>query len=202
MPRERATFARALVVIGWMLVVGAGFVWTLTHGGDKPALAAAPAQWPGGTKLSLDPVVPTLVMFAHPRCPCTRASLHELQWIVDHSRGNVHAYVVFARPHGATPDWEKTPLRAAAGTMAGVTVVDDEGDEEAHRFTATSSGHVVIYAPSGALRFAGGITGERGHEGESSGRTAALAELTGTAAPSQLVGYVFGCSLDTPRGKQ
>ena len=97
------------LVLGWILVVGAAFAWTLTHGGDKPELGAAPARWPSGTRLPLDSAVPTLVMFTHPRCPCTRASLHELQWIVEHANGNVHAYVVFARPRGEPPTHLRSP---------------------------------------------------------------------------------------------
>ena len=42
------------------------------------AAADAPAAWPAESALARDPAAPTLVMLAHPRCDCTRASLGEL----------------------------------------------------------------------------------------------------------------------------
>ena len=44
---------------------------------------------------------------------------------------------------------------------------------------ATTSGHVLLYDAGGVLRFAGGITDGRGHEGDNAGLDAALALLRG-----------------------
>ena len=43
----------------------------------------------------------TLVMFVHPRCPCTRASIAELERVVAQSGGTVKPRIVFSLPDGA-----------------------------------------------------------------------------------------------------
>ena len=62
-----------------------------------------------------------------------------------------------------------------------------------HRFGAETSGHTVLYDASGALRFHGGITAARGHEGGSAGRAAIVAAVRGEEPSSSA--HVFGCSL-------
>ncbi len=196
----------------WAAVVALGFGWTYAHAATPGMTAKAPARWPaegapaeGASAMSkhaaviaLDPQVPTLIVFAHPHCACTRATLHELEWITTRAQGLVHAYVVFAKPPGAGVDWESTTLHAKAVAMKGVTVLDDDEDVLAHRFLARTSGHVVLYTPGGELRFSGGITGERGHEGDNAGRAAVLVALRARTSPPTFLGLVFGCELDTP----
>ncbi|MDB4942174.1 MAG: hypothetical protein JWP97_1708 [Labilithrix sp.] len=186
-----------IAAAAWVALVAAGFGWTFGHAGTPGHVAAAPARFPATSTLPLEAAVPTLVVFAHPRCACTRATLHELEWIVTRTRGHVRTYVVFARPPGAGADWQSTTLHAAAKAMDGVTVIDDDGDALAHAFGATSSGQVVLYAPSGELLFSGGITLGRGHEGANAGRDAVLAAISRGSAAT-LASVVFGCALDTP----
>jgi hypothetical protein len=68
--------------------VGLGVCWigaavlglTLLMDYDSaPGMAAvAPDAWPAQSAIHRDPDGPTLVMLAHPRCDCTRASVGEL----------------------------------------------------------------------------------------------------------------------------
>jgi hypothetical protein len=137
-----------------------------------------------------------LLLFAHPRCPCTRATLDELAVILEINRAAVAAEVWFIRPKGMPVGWEQTALWQAAAAIPGVSVHCDEEGVLARRLGAATSGQVVLYDPDGQLLFSGGITRARGQDGESAGRRAILRLLSGKAAPPETP--VFGCPLFAP----
>jgi hypothetical protein len=139
---------------------------------------------------------PVLLMFVHPHCPCTQASLGELAEILAREPGKSHAVIVFVNPPGAEADWSQTALRKKAATIPNLRLVDDDGTL-ARQFGAETSGHVVLYDTDGKLVFSGGITRSRGHEGESPGRRAICARLEGTASDAPAETPVFGCPLFT-----
>src|SRR4051812_18830224 len=59
-----------------VLIGGAGGLWSYAN---RPGIQAdAPLRWPGASAIRPEPGRPTLLVFAHPRCPCTRASIEEL----------------------------------------------------------------------------------------------------------------------------
>jgi hypothetical protein len=158
---------------------------------------AVPARWPAASRISPAPGIATLVMFAHPRCPCTRASVGELEKLVARCDGRVRVHVVFYKPHGAPDEWAHTDLWRSAAAIPGVEVQCDEKGAEASLFGAATSGFVMVYDRFGQLRFNGGITSERGHSGDNEGESAIAAILSGqppriTATP------VFGCSFSRP----
>jgi len=70
---------------------------------------------------------------------------------------------------------------------------DDDG-LEATRFGVITSGQTVLYDPSGALLFSGGITGARGHAGDNAGR-ASLVSLLNQGKTDLSSTSVFGCPL-------
>jgi hypothetical protein len=152
------------------------------------------ALFPRSSALQLVPDEPTLVLFAHPHCPCTRASLHELDSLLAQTQHRVSAIVVFTIPDGVPAGWEKGDSWNAAVTIPGLRVIRDLGGWEAHQFDVQGSGHVLLFASSGKLLFSGGITASRGHEGDNAGLTAVVGFiLNGHASVSQTP--VFGCSL-------
>jgi hypothetical protein len=136
----------------------------------------------------------TLVLFVHPHCPCTRASLHELDRILAETQNKVSVTVVFTIPDGVGADWEQGDLWNSAKRIPGLRVMRDQGGGEAHRFDVEGSGHVLLYAPSGKLLFSGGITASRGHEGDNVGRSAIVSFVLNGHAPVSHTA-VFGCSL-------
>ncbi|EAU66587.1 RedB [Stigmatella aurantiaca DW4/3-1] len=160
-------------------------------------LSASPARWPGDSALRPTPGHFLLVMLAHPLCPCTRASLTELQEVMARAGSRVDAHVLFLRPERAAAAWEQGPLWQRAASIPGVTVSKDEGGVEARRFGATTSGHVLLFDAGGQLRFSGGITDSRGHEGNNAGRAAVEALLAREEARAQ--SPVYGCALEDPR---
>jgi hypothetical protein len=133
-------------------------------------------------------------MFAHPRCPCTRASVEELNRLLAQSNGRIDAHVLFFRPPNYPADWSHTELRRTVESIPGITVQDDINDALARKFGAETSGYVLLYNPEGQLLFRGGITGSRGHAGDNAGESAiiSLALGKGTAITQT---PVYGCSL-------
>src|SRR5687767_4815046 len=109
----RTALSGLLLVAGWLAAVAAGHAWLQRYEATAgPAPAAAPA-WPAGAGPDPTPGRPTLLMFAHPHCPCTRAALAELAWIVSRADGaDVRLFVV--APPGAPADWADSPLARAA----------------------------------------------------------------------------------------
>lgn len=178
----------------WMLMIGVGLALLWTHD-NAPGQAAAPSSlWPRDSRIRLAADRATLIMLAHPHCPCTRASIGELDRLMAQAQGRVTAYVLLVKPAGAYDDWEKTDLLQSAASIPGVSVVVDDGGVEAHRFHALTSGQTILYDAEGRLLFSGGITGSRGHSGDNAGRSA-IVSLLNTGEAEQAEALVFGCPL-------
>jgi len=178
----------------WLLAVGTGFALVLNYQNTGGRAGTAPEHWPSGTQIMLDSKQYTLVMFAHPRCPCTRASLEELNRLLAQSRGRVAAQVVFFKPVTNSNDWQQTDLWRSATAIPGVAVHEDLNGAQARLFGAETSGYVLLYDTNGQLLFRGGITGSRGHAGENAGEDAVASILAGNAV-SLTQTPVYGCSL-------
>jgi hypothetical protein len=134
-------------------------------------------------------------MSAHPRCPCTRASLNELDNLLVEAGDRVRAHILFVRPAGVAPeDWQNTEHWRRAQSIARADVVLDDGGVESKRFDVHVSGTVVLYDPQGKLLFRGGITPSRGHEGDSFGRRRIVDILSGRTADRQ-DSPAFGCPI-------
>lgn len=184
-----------LLVGGWIAIVLVGFT-LLTDFQNRPGAAGEPpAQWPAGTVLEQGSEQATLVLFAHPHCSCTRASLGELARILRYAGPKVRTHIVMLQPDGRSEGWVQDVLWRQARALPDVDVTLDPSGVEAARFGALTSGWVVLYDADGRLLFRGGITGSRGHEGDNAGRQAIL-HLLGEQAPARSETFVFGCPLN------
>jgi len=186
-----------IAVVLWMLGIGAGFASSVVYEITPSKSATDHDRFPFDSQFTLASDRPTLVMFVHPRCPCSRASMNELAVLMTHCQGRVASHVLFFQPASASADWAQTDLWHAATRIPGVTPrVDIEG--EAHRrFGARVSGEVFVYLPSGELKFHGGITASRGHAGDNAGRLALESLMWNHQLPSDTI-PVFGCDLQSP----
>ena len=178
----------------WLTVVGGATIQMTRFSNSPGSSGLPPIVWPADSQVPFDANRPTLVMFAHPRCPCTRASLGELDRLLAQVPGQLNVHVVFVKPAGTITNWEKTDLWRKASSIPGVMVYTDNVGIEAHRFHAETSGQTFLYDPSGTLRFQGGITLARGHAGDNPGRSA-LENLLREGYSNQVKTPVFGCSL-------
>ena len=187
----------ALTLLAWGGLGAFGF-WRLWEYETTPGAAGTPARrWPAGTSVPLDPSRPTLVLLLHPRCPCARASLDELERLVARCRGLMTVHVLACKPRGFPAGWERTGLWRRAEAIPGVSVHGDEGGDEAARFGAVTSGDARLYDPRGRLLFRGGLTDTRGHAGGSAGCAAIRALLAGEPAATSET-PVYGCPLCQP----
>ena len=191
--KPRQTTA-AIVGLIWLVAAGAGSALLWDYAASPGAPARASTRWPAESVIRRAPGRPTLVMTAHPHCPCTRASIGELAILMTHFQGRLRAHVLFLRPAGFSEEWVKTDLWRSASATPGVNVYRDDGGLEARRFGAATSSQAFLYDAEGRLLFSGGITGARGHSGDNAGRSAIASLLTKpTPEPTQI--FVFGCAL-------
>lgn len=181
----------------WIALLATGFFVLAREEFTPVAGVTASATFPSHSALALAPDVPTLILFAHPRCPCTRASVHELAGLMASLPRRVAVTVVFTLPKGVAPRWEQGELWQEAATIPGIHVVTDRDGEEAGRFGVKGSGHVLLYRPAGQLVFSGGITPSRGHEGDNPGRSAVISLVLQGRSPVNRT-PVYGCPLLEP----
>ncbi len=191
---------KALTLVWLILVLASGaLMWRYKMTGGAPA--DAPARWPTGLDFPRAEGRPTLVMIAHPKCACTRASISELERLLSSGGQNADVHVLFVRPTGTPDGWERSDTYARASQLPGVHVHSDIGAASAKRFGAHVSGETLLYDVDGALLYHGGITGARGHEGDNAGRSRVLALLQGQVADRR-DGPTFGCDIGEQRSRQ
>ena len=169
----------------------------MNHDFAKGATGNSPNNWPTESHIPHSDHGFTLVMFAHPRCPCTRASLEELTKLLAANRQSVKASVVFYKPSSADDSWDHTDQSYTATKIPNVSVVNDVNGTEAKLFDAHTSGQTLLYGPAGELLFSGGITMARGHVGDNVGRDAIEAILS-NSPPDTHSTPVYGCPIILP----
>jgi hypothetical protein len=196
-PSNRA-FATRFHIVGaviiWAIALGAGLIAMTRYETTPGAAAVSRPEWPVGTSLARHGDRPTLVMFAHPRCPCTNASISQLAEIIASAGQSVTAYVIFYAPAHADASWHESDTWKDVAAIPGVTAVRDDDGAEAHRFGAYTSGQVLVFNAAGSLVFEGGVTGARGQVGDNAGSKAVAAVLHGQPPPVHQT-PVFGCEL-------
>ncbi|HEV2694106.1 MAG TPA: hypothetical protein VG347_14520 [Verrucomicrobiae bacterium] len=133
-------------------------------------------------------------MFVHPQCPCTRASMEELNHLLARHHGQVSVRVMFIQPGALTAKQMQGDLWQIAMAMPDVSAQVDINGVQATLFGAETSGYVLLYDAHGRLLFRGGITGGRGHAGDNAGEDDIDAFLGG-GTPQSRQTPVYGCSL-------
>jgi hypothetical protein len=177
----------------WLVIVVVGMATLWAYASTPGPAATAGMTWPSAA-LAHDARRPTLVMFLHPHCGCSRASIGELARVMAHAQGRARVYVLLSRPSETEPGSERTDLWHSAAEIPGVEVLSDDNDVQSAAFGAGVSGQTLLYDPQGHLIFSGGITAARGHSGDNAGSSAVLALLTG-GVPAVTTTPVFGCFL-------
>jgi hypothetical protein len=177
----------------WILAVIASMACLIFEEKDAGAAGETPSRWPTAG-LAIDNNRDTLVMFVHPQCPCTRASIEELNRLLAECGGKAAVHVFFYQPENEGSGWVHGSLWRSVAAIPGVELHEDPNGVMAGRFGAQTSGYVVLYSPAGRLLFAGGITAGRGHEGDNAGKSSITALLNGQT-PEIATAPVYGCSL-------
>src|SRR5207245_1160620 len=134
-------------------VVAGGFGLLHRYEATPGPVTIAPSSWPASSRIKPATDRPTLLLFAHPQCPCTRATIDELAQVMCRGRGKVAAHVLFYKPTLSTSTWEESDIWQAASLIPGVGVSIDLDGVEAARFSAHTSGHALLFSREGKLLF-------------------------------------------------
>lgn len=175
-----------MVGLAWLLAAVGGF-WAWERYDATPGADGTPTTTPDARSGHW-----RLTVFAHPRCPCTRAALEEVAGLAA-AAPELRVQVLFILPPGLRAGWEHGSSWNRAAQIPNAEVLCDAEGAEARRTGAATSGLAVLTDPTGKVVFRGGLTAARGRAGENVGRRSILDWVggrTGTAAAP-----VFGCPL-------
>lgn len=196
----------AVVASVWLMGLSLGFSSLAVYDNQAALVRPAPSKQPPSTSLPSEGVDGnSLIMFVHPYCPCSRATINELSKLMTHCGKKLQATVVFFRPRGETAKVQQSDLWKTASSIPGISLVVDNDGAEQRRYGASTSGETLLYDGTGRLRFHGGITASRGHEGDNIGLDTIESLINASRAPdaegkndqlsSLKLTRVFGCSI-------
>lgn len=196
MTRSRIlTAAIAASALVWAATVAAAYQAIRRFESTPGDAAIAPMSWPARSAVPRVPGEWSLVMLVHPHCSCSRASVKELEAVLEKAPRSVQPYVLVFRPHELPAGWERTDVYTAATRLRRTRVLIDEDGRESKLFGGFTSGQTFLYDGDGKLRFEGGITSLRGHAGLNSGRTEIIRIANAGAGTG--THPVFGCSISS-----
>lgn len=178
----------------WLVLILCAFYYLLVYQNKSIVSKSHPQSWPKSSSLSISHERPNLLMFLHPACPCSKASLAELDRLLSNFPNRLNVVLVFISPDSANKDWHKTSLWLQASGISGLDLFVDTERRETSLFNSKSSGEVLLYDRNGYLLYSGGLTASRGHQGDNIGRDSIEYYLQHglmkhSSAPS------FGCEL-------
>lgn len=151
------------------------------------------SEWPAHSLISRSNGW-SLVVALHPKCPCSRATVAELERLLANCDKKLNAVLLFDHPEQFGSEWVHSELWNYAAHIPQTTLIDDMNGRETDLFHATVSGETFLYDPHGRLAFHGGLTESRGHEGDNWEENAILQLVRGAKVPVHQ-GPIFGCTI-------
>ncbi len=184
-----------------MILRIAGFIWGVmvvalmllfTAYTSRPGESGTPTRaWPKISELKGATDRPTLALFVDPVCPCSQATLANLERCLALCGQPPETKIVLVHaPPGLVPEG----VVARLATVPHVGLAWDPQGLEAARFGVKTSGEVLVFQQDGSLAFSGGITPERGHAGDSSGIDA-IVKISAGKPITEHTSSVYGCPL-------
>jgi hypothetical protein len=183
-----------IAAAAWCIAIALGFFTLERYEATPGEQGTVRSQWPEDSGVARVPGCYNLVLALHPRCPCSRASVSELEKILAQSPQDVRVHVLVFRPSDGGTEWEDTGLVSSVKKLPGVLLHADDGAAIAERFGARTSGEVVLYGPSGELLFRGGLTAARGHMGDAPSQDT-VRDLLHSKSSDLSSAPVYGCPL-------
>lgn len=178
----------------WSASLSVGFNILFSYEARPGPKTSTPQQWPSESALQFDRSRANLLLFVHPHCPCSRATIAEVAKLLTRYAGKLDVQIMMYKPAALTVNWTQTDLWDGAAKLPGVRLKIDQDGTEATRFHALISGQTLLYDSRGHLLFAGGITQGRGHVGANRG-SEAIAVLLDSGNIQPVSTPVFGCYL-------
>lgn len=201
--RAVADWSTYALIVVWLMAAAVGWysVERYEFATTDALVTRAVEHWPADTKLDCSADRSTLVLFLHPKCPCSRATLAEMDRVLATSGKpaieQTRLIVVATVPPNADDSWRETSTLGQARALPNAEVFIDHDGREAARFGATTSGIVMFFDARGTRRYAGGITITRGHQGRSAGGDVIQALVRGEPVKPKSM-PAFGCRLCLP----
>lgn len=171
------------------LMIGLSFLWTQES--ETGRQGNFPEVWPKKSHLSRIDGLPTLVMFAHPKCPCSEKSISQLSQLLKDIEKKAAVHVVFYKPEEKKDYWAKDRLWSKVVRFKNTGVLIDSKKHETTLFDPKTSGQVYLYSPEGRLVFSGGITADSDNDLSMKGIKEYILEKKMVDKKFS----VFGCSL-------
>jgi hypothetical protein len=185
----------AMIIGFWAAAIGLGMVWITDYTWRAGESSNSPVKLNSNILRKSSKNLPILLIFLHPQCSCSRATLTELARIMSRNENLVDARAIFYKPKTESLEWVETDLWRKASEIPYVTV-SMANEDEIKQFGAITSGQTLLYDADGNLIFSGGITNGRGHEGESPGEESIESFLQNREVLIKET-PVFGCILTT-----
>src|SRR5713226_2476071 len=182
-----------LALLLWLGLIVGGYAWLLRYSFAAGKASASPPAIPSSVASPAPSARAQLFLALHPRCPCSRATLSELAKILSRAPEACDVTVLMYKPEGEPDSWMAGALLDNCRRMS-CRVRPDADGRLAGSLGSFTSGGVVLYDAKGRLRYQGGITASRAHEGDNAGKQAVIAILRGHH-DSQKPMPVFGCPI-------
>ena len=196
LPRMSRTLR--IILAAWVLAAAGGAIGLLAQETRVSGRRSTPATWPADSRIQRARNTGTMLVFVHPNCPCTRATVARILDTTLGARAKTGPAVVFVARPAADDDWRATWLLDSAARTPGSRIVSDDRMTETALFGVETSGHVLLYDSRGALLFDGGVTAGRGHRAPNAASDALsqaiVDNLSNTAKTA-----VFGCDIRNRR---
>lgn len=170
---DRLSWPLILALIVWIAVAVAGWYGISAYGftGDPQATTDIVPRWPTDSTIGRMSGRPTLVLFLHPKCPCSRATVAELERLPVLVPGEAlpDICVVASAPRAIGDLWWSSSFLDQSARLPNAHLVRDSGGVETALFGARISGTVLLFDAAGKRLYAGGVTMARGHAGDNVG---------------------------------
>ena len=183
----------------WLGLVAGGYAWLLRYSFAAGKTTTAPRRIPPSLALPASTRMQLFVAL-HPRCPCSRATVRELAKILNHGARASDVTVLMYKPADQEDSWLEGALLDECRRMNCRVRPDPDGKLAASLGSLTSGG-VALYDANGRLRYQGGVTASRGHEGDNTGERAVIEILRGSRENYKSM-PVFGCPIREEARKQ
>ena len=193
MKTPQITFLSLFVLAVWVGLIVGCYAWLLRYSFAAGAVGSVPQTIPAGFASPNAPSRPQLFLALHPHCPCSRATLKELDKIQAKTANASEITVLMYAPSQEPDTWREGALLQECQRRNYRICPDPDGKLAASLGTPTS-GTVLLYDARGKLRYQGGITASRGHEGDNPGAGAVIEILSGRSNRHNAL-PVFGCPI-------
>ena len=98
-----------LSVTAWAVACVSVFVLLWSYANVPGAQGMLPVGWTAATELERPDDRAMLLVFAHPKCPCTRATMTAIERLQREVPSSFATRVVFYEPADADASWRQTP---------------------------------------------------------------------------------------------